>query len=154
MLSCVVPWVTLASCQSGNGHFSRELGQVAVTEEPTLIGQQGVILPPHYVWGDGSDAWHLVGLPTLSVIRERIPVGASEVRRQHLRARQAFVVLAGLGRIEIEDEPFLAGTNQSALILPLVNHSVVNASEEDLHLLVISLPHSHGDQIDTAEDAS
>ena len=34
----------------------------------------------HNVWGNGCDGWHFVNHPGLSIIRERMPPGTSEVR--------------------------------------------------------------------------
>ena len=41
----------------------------------------------HYEWGDGCEGWHLVRAQNLSVIEERMPPGAREVRHWHARAR-------------------------------------------------------------------
>jgi quercetin dioxygenase-like cupin family protein len=49
----------------------------------------------HYTWGDHCDAWHLVRTPTLTVIEESMPPGASETPHHHTRARQFFYILAG-----------------------------------------------------------
>ena len=39
----------------------------------------------HYTWGDACDGWHLLRDPTLSVIRERVPPSAGEVKHYHAR---------------------------------------------------------------------
>jgi hypothetical protein len=53
----------------------------------------------HYVWGQNCDGWHLVKNPQLSVILERMPAGASEVRHFHAKAQQFFFMLSvGYGR--------------------------------------------------------
>jgi hypothetical protein len=43
----------------------------------------------HYAWGAGCDGWHLVRAPALSVIQERMPPGAAEVRHRHAVAQVA-----------------------------------------------------------------
>ncbi len=56
----------------------------------------------HYTWGGVCDGWHLLTNPTLSVIQERVPPGAGEVRHFHSAARQFFYVLNGTATIEFE----------------------------------------------------
>lgn len=49
----------------------------------------------HYVWGHQCDGWHLLKLPQLSIIQERVPVGAGEVRHYDQRAQQSeFLVVS------------------------------------------------------------
>src|SRR6476661_5318777 len=55
-----------------------------------------------YGWGDGCEGWHLVRSQNLSVIEERMPPGAREVRHWHARARQFFYVVAGTLTLEVE----------------------------------------------------
>ena len=55
-----------------------------------------------YGWGDGCEGWHLVRSQNLSVIEERMPPGAREVRHWHARARQFFYVIAGTLTLEVE----------------------------------------------------
>jgi hypothetical protein len=43
---------------------------------------------PHYTWARICDGWRLVDTPGLSVIEERVPPGAGEVRHYHNQARQ------------------------------------------------------------------
>jgi hypothetical protein len=42
----------------------------------------------YYSWGGVCDGWHLLKHPDLSVIQERVPAGAGEVRHYHMRARR------------------------------------------------------------------
>jgi mannose-6-phosphate isomerase-like protein (cupin superfamily) len=58
----------------------------------------------HYVWGGICDGWHLVKRADLSVIHERMPPGACEVRHYHNRSRQFFFVLSGTATLEINGE--------------------------------------------------
>lgn len=56
----------------------------------------------HYTWGGQCDGWHLLKSPDLSVIQERMPPGAAEVRHFHHRAQQFFYILSGEALMEVE----------------------------------------------------
>ena len=103
----------------------------------------------HYTWGaEGHpcDGWHLVRSPDLSVILERMPPGASEVRHYHERARQFFFVLEGELMIDIRGVEFVLGPQQGIEIAPTAPHQVFNRSSQDVRFLLISQPPSHGDR--------
>jgi mannose-6-phosphate isomerase-like protein (cupin superfamily) len=103
----------------------------------------------HYTWGAEDypcDGWHLVRTPEISVILERMPPGTSEVRHHHERARQFFFVLEGELTIAMEDDEFALGPEQGIEVAPTVPHQVFNRSLQDVRLLVISQPPSHGDR--------
>lgn len=101
----------------------------------------------HYTWGAGCDGWHLVNQPGLSVIQERMPPGASEVRHYHQHARQFFYVLSGAATLEVNgtQERLMAGQGQE--IAPTTPHQIFNESAEAVEFLVISQPPSHGDRV-------
>ncbi len=101
---------------------------------------------PHYLWGAGCDGWHLVRQPELSVIQERMPPGASEVRHLHGRARQFFYVLSGELTMEVEGETLRLAAGQGVEIAPGAPHQALNRSAEEVAFLVISCPPSHGDR--------
>jgi mannose-6-phosphate isomerase-like protein (cupin superfamily) len=101
----------------------------------------------HYRWGDVCDGWHLVASPELSVIEERVPPGAGEVRHLHRRARQLFYVLEGSAALEIEGIPVEVGARQAVEIPPGAAHRLRNAGEVELVFLVVSAPPSHGDRV-------
>lgn len=106
----------------------------------------------HYTWGaenNSCDGWHLVRAPELSVILERMPPGASEVRHYHERARQFFFVLEGELTIAIEKHESALGPQQGIEVAPMAPHQVFNRSSQDAQFLVISQPPSHGDRIKT-----
>jgi mannose-6-phosphate isomerase-like protein (cupin superfamily) len=103
---------------------------------------------PHYTWGDGCDGWHLVRTPELSVIQERMPPGASEVRHRHARARQFFLVLSGALEIELAGEVARLGPQQGLEIAPGVPHQVMNRSAAPVEFIVVSQPPSHGDRVE------
>ena len=103
----------------------------------------------HYEWGakvNPCDGWHLVRTPELSVILERMPAGASEVRHYHEHARQFFFVLEGELTIEIAGEGFILEREQGIEVAPTAPHQVFNRSSQEARFLVVSQPPSHGDR--------
>ncbi len=101
----------------------------------------------HYAWGDGCDGWHLLRAPGLSVIQERMPPGAAEVRHLHERARQFFYVLAGSLTVELEGERRRIRAGEGLEVPPGAAHQALNDSGDDVHFLVVSHPHGHGDRV-------
>ena len=101
----------------------------------------------HYTWGARCDGWHLVKQPTLSVIQEKMPPGASEVRHFHTQARQFFYVLSGAALLEVNGTREMLTAGQGLEIAPTVPHQILNESAEAVEFLVISQPPSHGDRI-------
>ena len=102
----------------------------------------------HYVWGDACDGWHLVQQPDMSVIAERVPPGAKEVRHFHSTARQFFFILSGSACIEFEGERVVLGEGQGIEVAPNIPHQFMNESPEDVHFLVISHPSTKGDRVE------
>lgn len=102
----------------------------------------------HYVWGAVCDGWHLLRSPDLSVIQERVPPGAGEVRHVHARARQFFFVLKGEAVIEYGETSVAFSAGQGVHVPPEVEHRFVNASSEEVIFLVISSPSTAGDRIE------
>ncbi len=100
----------------------------------------------HYTWGQQCDGWHLVKTADLSVIQERMPPAAFEVRHRHNRARQFFFVLSGTLTIEIASSVTTLAPQQGLEISPGELHQVFNRSAEDVVFLVVSQPSSHGDR--------
>ncbi|MGI0120028.1 cupin domain-containing protein [Zooshikella sp. RANM57] len=102
----------------------------------------------HYIWGSICDGWHLAKSSNLSVIQERVPPNSSEVRHYHQRSEQFFYVLAGQATLELENSHIhTLKTNQGFHVTQGVTHKLSNQGSEDLHLLVISCPPSHGDRV-------
>jgi quercetin dioxygenase-like cupin family protein len=106
----------------------------------------------HYTWGDGCDGWHLLRSPELSVIQERMPAGATEIRHLHERARQFFYVLAGQLTIELDGMHHLLNAGAGLEGLPGAAHQARNESGDDVSFLVISQPLSHGDRVPAPDD--
>ncbi|TAL41642.1 MAG: cupin domain-containing protein [Methylovulum sp.] len=102
----------------------------------------------HYHWGDACDGWHLVKRADMSVISERVPPGASEVRHFHTSARQFFYVLHGCAVIEINGKPILLSEGQGIEVAPGAPHQFRNESSADVQFLVISHPATQGDRVE------
>lgn len=100
----------------------------------------------HYVWGEVCDGWHLLKEPDLSVIEERVPPGAGEIRHFHSKARQFFFVLSGTATLEFEGGTVTFGAGQGVHVAPGVLHRFVNASEAEVRFLVVSAPSTRGDR--------
>jgi mannose-6-phosphate isomerase-like protein (cupin superfamily) len=102
----------------------------------------------HYTWGEVCDGWRLLDQPDLSVIQERVPPGASEVRHVHSKARQFFYVLRGTATMECGERRVIIGAGQGLHVPAGVAHRFVNASHDDVHFLVISAPTTRGDRVE------
>lgn len=100
----------------------------------------------HYTWGDVCDGWHLAKTDALSVIQERVPHGAAEVRHYHNRAEQFFYVLSGQATMEVDGDLLKLTPNQGIHIPAGTPHQLSNRDIEDLQFIVVSTPPSHGDR--------
>ena len=103
----------------------------------------------HYVWSEDCDGWHLLKREDMSVIQERVPVGSAEVMHYHERARQFFYILEGEGTMTFEDHQVILQKGQGLEIPPMVKHQFQNKSQMDVHFLVISVPSTGGDRINS-----
>jgi len=100
----------------------------------------------HYTWGARCDGWHLAASENLSVIRERVPPGASETRHLHVKAEQFFYILSGIATLEVSGAIYTLHPGEGFHIPAGTAHTLRNEHEEDLAFLVISSPPSHGDR--------
>ena len=100
----------------------------------------------HYVWGEICEGWHLLKQPELSVIRERVPPGAGEVKHFHSHARQFFYVLTGLATLEFDEQSISFGPGQGVYVPPGIAHRFANNGQEEVVFLVISSPTTRGDR--------
>jgi mannose-6-phosphate isomerase-like protein (cupin superfamily) len=100
----------------------------------------------HYVWGDVCDGWHLLKHPSLSVIQERVPPGAGEIRHFHSNARQFFYVLTGVATLEFDGRSLELKAGEGCEITPTIRHRFANRSAEEVSFLVISAPSTQGDR--------
>jgi quercetin dioxygenase-like cupin family protein len=107
----------------------------------------------HYRWGKGCDGWHLLAGDDLSVIEERMPSGAAEVRHRHAQSRQFFFALEGTLTLELEGAVHLLQSGQGLHVPPGAAHQARNDSDADTRFLVVSVPRSHGDRIAAPRDA-
>lgn len=98
------------------------------------------------MWGEVCDGWRLLSLPDLSVIEERVPAGAGEVRHFHGRARQFFFVLSGRATLEFDGTSVTFGPGEGVHVPPGAAHRFANASGEDVVFLVVSAPSTAGDR--------
>ena len=103
----------------------------------------------HYLWGANCDGWHLVKHQEMSVIQERVPAGGVEVRHYHEQARQFFYILEGEGTMTFDDREVVFGKGQGLEIAPMTRHQLKNNSQADVHFLVISVPSTRGDRINS-----
>lgn len=105
----------------------------------------------HYTWGSPAnpacDAWYLVRTPTLNIIEELMPPGASETSHHHTHARQFFYVLAGSLTLIVNRETHTLHPHQGLEIAPGEIHQAINRSSSPVRFLVTSHPPSHGDRI-------
>lgn len=102
----------------------------------------------HYQWGDACDGWHLVKRADMSIISERVPPDASEVRHFHARARQFFYILEGCAIMEINGKRIQLSEGQGIEVAPETPHQFMNKSSADVRFLVISHPATVGDRIE------
>lgn len=100
----------------------------------------------HYTWGDVCDGWHLVRATGLSVIEERMPPGAAEMRHRHAGARQLFYVLSGTLTLEVDGTEHVLEPRTGLEVLPGLAHQALNRGGRPVEFLVISQPPSHGDR--------
>jgi mannose-6-phosphate isomerase-like protein (cupin superfamily) len=114
-----------------------------MSSEPTPVDRTSA---EHYVWGGVSEGWHLLKHEGLSVIEERVPPGAGEVRHVHARARQFFYVLSGRATLELAHGAVTFGPGQGVHVPPGAEHRFANASDEEVVFLVISAPTTTGDR--------
>lgn len=102
----------------------------------------------HYKWGNGCDGWHFLKSEALSVIKERVPPGESEMAHFHTHSRQFFFILQGEAQIEIEGHTHVLAAKQGIEVPPGHKHKFKNLSQADVEFLVVSSPKSHGDRVD------
>ena len=102
---------------------------------------------PHYSWGDGCDGWRLVRTETLSIIEERMPPGACEVRHYHRGATQFFYVLQGALSIEVDGSERELSQGQGIPIPAGQVHHVRNQSAMAAGFLVVSNPPAQADRV-------
>jgi mannose-6-phosphate isomerase-like protein (cupin superfamily) len=101
----------------------------------------------HFTWGDACDGWHLMKQSDLSIVQERVPPGAGEVRHVHNRAQQFFYILSGSAVLELEDRAVHCRAGQGVPVSPGIVHRFANSGNQEVVFLVISSPSTTGDRI-------
>jgi mannose-6-phosphate isomerase-like protein (cupin superfamily) len=104
----------------------------------------------HYTWGQACDGWHLARGHELSVIQEQMPPQTSEVAHYHARSRQFFFVLSGTLSIQIDGQTHVLSREHGLEIPPHISHRAFNDTDVETSFLVISVPPSHDDRIETS----
>jgi mannose-6-phosphate isomerase-like protein (cupin superfamily) len=102
----------------------------------------------HYAWGNACDAWYLVRTPTLHIIEEQMPPGASETPHHHTHARQFFYVLVGDLTLIVDQESHTLHAHEGLEVAPGEIHQALNRSDTPVRFLVTSNPPSHADRIE------
>src|SRR4051812_13473484 len=99
----------------------------------------------HYTWGEGCDGYYLLKRAVVQVIEERMPPGTAERAHRHERSRQLFYVLEGELTMRFQDKDVRVMVGASLEIEQGRVHQARNESGQDVRLLVVSVPPSHGD---------
>lgn len=101
----------------------------------------------HYNWGDNCEGWHFLKSDSLSVIKEIMPPGTSEILHYHEKAQQLFYILSGEATFEVENE-FITITENESIHIPAKSiHRISNKSKTNLTFILISEPKTMGDRI-------
>ena len=100
----------------------------------------------HYTWGEDCDGWHLLKVPGMSVVHERVPSGRSEIPHFHQRAHQFFFILAGEATLEVGGTIVRMKPGEGCSVKPQISHVVRNEGTADLEYLLMSAPPSQGDR--------
>jgi mannose-6-phosphate isomerase-like protein (cupin superfamily) len=108
------------------------------------------ITAEHYTWGAACDACYLVRTPTLHIIEELMPPGASETAHHHTQSRQFFYVLAGELTLIVNHQSHTLHTHEGLEIAPGETHQALNRSNILVRFLVTSNPPSHNDRVKAA----
>jgi mannose-6-phosphate isomerase-like protein (cupin superfamily) len=77
-----------------------------------------------------------------------MPPKTAESLHKHSKSQQFFYVLKGEAVFELSGENYIIKANEGMHVKPNQVHRIMNATDVDLELLVISEPHSHADRID------
>jgi mannose-6-phosphate isomerase-like protein (cupin superfamily) len=102
----------------------------------------------HYNWGSACGCWHLLKREELSIIREKMPPGTSEVKHYHEKSRQFFFILSGEASMAVQNNTYILHPSDGIEIPPLIPHKISNEFTEELNFIVVSNPKSHGDRIE------
>jgi mannose-6-phosphate isomerase-like protein (cupin superfamily)/GNAT superfamily N-acetyltransferase len=118
-------------------------------KKPSTV--QSIHHSPHFTWGDGCDGWWLQQHGHFTVISERMPPNATEIRHYHKQSEQFFYCLSGELSMQLNDQAFTLKSHEGILVPAGVEHQVKNTTATDTNFLVISSPDSHHDRVDVKE---
>lgn len=100
------------------------------------------------VWGKAGAGWMLSSSAEHSIAERLLAPGVREIKHYHEKSWQFFYVLTGIGTICVDGEEIELGPNEAIEIAAGAKHQMVNAGEEDLKFIVISMPNSVGDRVE------
>src|SRR5205085_8097026 len=86
----------------------------------------------YYSWGNNCEGWRILKSDSLSVIREKMPGGATEVLHYHEQSQQVFYILTGCASFEIDGNIISINENESLQISPGSLHRIFNSKDVDL----------------------
>jgi mannose-6-phosphate isomerase-like protein (cupin superfamily) len=105
----------------------------------------------HYVWGNNFDAWDLMDHDDLTIKQLKMPAHSIESMHYHQTAKQFFYVLKGSAKFRMNQTIISLNQNDGIEVLPNIPHQMINESDDDLELLVVSKPSANKDKIMLAE---
>jgi mannose-6-phosphate isomerase-like protein (cupin superfamily) len=120
----------------------------AEVEESDMPEPVSRVNAEHYTWGEGCDGYYLLKRAEVQVIEERMPPGTAERAHRHERSRQLFYVLEGELTMRFQDKDVRVMFGASLEIEQGRVHQARNESGQDVRLLVVSVPPSHGDRVE------
>jgi len=106
---------------------------------------------PHYVWGMNCQSWVFVDSEGLSVKRERMPAGASEVVHFHQTAQQFFYLLRGTATMVVGKGDYSIREGQGLLVPAKTTHCIANNTAAEIEFLVVSQPTTNNDRVNVEE---
>jgi mannose-6-phosphate isomerase-like protein (cupin superfamily) len=101
----------------------------------------------HYIWGNNFDAWDLMDQDDLTIKQLKMPAHSVEPMHYHQTAKQFFYILKGSAKFRMNKESITLNQNEGIEVLPNIPHQMINESDDDLELLVVSKPSAAKDKI-------
>ncbi len=92
----------------------------------------------HYIWGENCDGWRFLQTENLSVVLETVLPGVVEERHYHKEIRQFFYIISGTATIELDGQIETLISGQGIEIPAGLPHKLINETDKDLELLVVS----------------
>ncbi|MEO6034894.1 MAG: cupin domain-containing protein [Verrucomicrobiota bacterium] len=108
---------------------------------------------PAFITMDGSEIRELLAhrnsaIRSQSLAEARIPVGGSTLEHYHPMAEEIYFVMAGSGKMRIENETRAVNIGDAVAIPPGKKHKIWNSGGEVLKLLCCCAPgYEHADTI-------